>query len=488
MQPVKYLSDTETLHSAMTHSLDRFQHLTEVNTPPNHCERSELRPVISESASQLSDLNKILAEATQTVNSVKQRVDEITFVLNSAKKITHPLRSVPNEILCLIFAQCVVYDARERSSLCNVQAPWSLSYVCSRWRRLVLSFPSLWTTPRFDLTGHEMTRRVQQQTVYLLTLYIERSRALPLDVAVRVMDDWIGHHAFRHIIQATTPRWKSAVLDLPLSEIFLFKGCTFPLLESVKIQGRYADIANEQDVDVFLSPPLLRSIAITSSLTLEVISMPWSQIVQYDCEYHAFSMENLGVLRQMTSLRYLVAYIVAGFSLEVVEPVVLASLTHLELSVAGATRPDDINPSVYLALLRMPLLSHFTLNYCEPDALCPVSFHPDFPSVKCLGVHLDLTSINPENFLHFLSFMDGVEELELSGDIISDKLLEVLTPSEDGMLVLPRLRVLDIHNADYSLTNENDPILPSPLSFHNMLLSRSRAHKVGDRPLSLILY
>ncbi|KAF9030607.1 hypothetical protein BDZ89DRAFT_1243580 [Hymenopellis radicata] len=453
MQPVKYLSDTETLHSAMTHSLDRFQHLTEVNTPPNHCERSELRPVISESASQLSDLNKILAEATQTVNSVKQRVDEITFVLNSAKKITHPLRSVPNEILCLIFAH--------------------------RWRRLVLSFPSLWTTPRFDLTGHEMTRRVQQQTVYLLTLYIERSRALPLDVAVRVMDDWIGHHAFRHIIQATTPRWKSAVLDLPLSEIFLFKGCTFPLLESVKIQGRYADIANEQDVDVFLSPPLLRSIAITSSLTLEVISMPWSQIVQYDCEYHAFSMENLGVLRQMTSLRYLVAYIVVGFSLEVVEPVVLASLTHLELSVAGATRPDDINPSVYLALLRMPLrlLSHFTLNYCEPDALCPVSFHPDFPSVKYLGLHLDLTSINAENFVHFLSFMDGVEELALSGDIISDKLLEVLTPCEDGMLVVPRLRVLDIHNADYSLTNENDPILPSPLSFHNMLLSRSRAHK-----------
>ncbi|KAF9030592.1 hypothetical protein BDZ89DRAFT_1064589, partial [Hymenopellis radicata] len=418
----------------MAHSFDRFKHLAEVNTPPNHCESSELRSVISESDSQLSDLHKILAQAKQTVKSSSN-------VSTSAKKIMHPLRSVPNEILCLIVAQCVD-DARAENSLYNLQAP--------RWRRLVLSFPSLWTRPRFDFTGYEIMRRRYPQTVYLLNLYIERSRALPLDVTVHVtIDAAVRYTPPLLLIQATTTRWKSAVLDLPLSDILLFKGCAFPLLERVKIQSRHPDIA--QDVDVFLSSPLLRSIAVTSSLTLGFISMPLSQIVQYDCEHHAFSTENLDVLRQMTSLRYLVAYVVAGFSLEVVEPVVLSSLTHLELSVAGATRPDDINLSVYLALLRMPLLSHFTSNYCEHDALCPVSSHPDFTSVKALRIHLDLTSINSENFVHFLSFMDGVEELELSGDILCDKLLRVLTPSEDGMLVVPRLRVLDIHNAVYSL-------------------------------------
>ncbi|KAF9030529.1 hypothetical protein BDZ89DRAFT_1064539 [Hymenopellis radicata] len=466
----------------MTPSLDRFQHLAEVNTPPNHRETSELRSIISKSDNQLSDLHKILAEAKQTVKSIKQHVDDVTFVLKSAKKITHPLRSVPNEILCLIFAQCVDYDARARNSLYTDQAPWTLSYVCSRWRRLVLSFPSLWTRPCFDFTIYGPIGGVHRQMVYLMTLYIERSRALPLDITVQVMNDWIGHYALRHIIQATTARWKSAVLDLPLSEILLFKGCTFPLLESVKIQSRHPAIAaNEQDVDVFSSVPLLRSITITSesSLILQSVLMPWNQIVQYNCEHHAFYTENLDVLRQMTSLRSLVAYVVVGLtSLEVVEPVVLPSLTHLELSVAGSTSPDEINHlSGYLALLRMPLLSHFALNYCEPDGLCPVSSHPDFPSVKSLGVHLDLKSINPENFLHFLSFMDGVEELELSGDIISDKLLQVLTPSEDGMLVFPRLRVLDIHNTVYSLASDDGPMLPSPLSFHNMLLSRSRAHK-----------
>ncbi|KAF9030523.1 hypothetical protein BDZ89DRAFT_1037865 [Hymenopellis radicata] len=307
----EHLSRTEALDSAMTPSLDRFQHLAEVNTPPNHCERSELRSVISEYDSQLSDLHKILAEATQTVKSIEQRVDQVTLVLNSAKKITHPLRSVPNEILCLIFAQCVDYEAGGRNSLYTDQAPWTLSYVCSRWRRLVLSFPSLWTRPCFDFTIYATIGPVHRQMVYLMTLYIERSRALPLDITVQVMNDWIGHYALRHIIQATTARWKSAVLDLPLSEILLFKGCTFPLLESVKIQSRHPAIANEQDVDVFLSMPLLRSITITSesSLTFYSALMPWSQIVEYNCEHHAFSTENLDVLRQMTSLRSLVAYV-----------------------------------------------------------------------------------------------------------------------------------------------------------------------------------
>ncbi|KAF9030578.1 hypothetical protein BDZ89DRAFT_1159290 [Hymenopellis radicata] len=383
--------------SATTHSLDRFKHLTEVNTPPNHAKAPSF----------------ILAQARQTVKSIEQRVDQVTLVLNSAKKITHPLRSVPNEILCLIFAHTVDFI------LCLQQVAPARPFFPFPLDKAVFRLHDIWNNwPSSPANG------VSDDSV---------------------INDWIGHYALRHIIQATTARWKSAVLDLPLSEILLFKGCTFPLLESVKIQSRHPAIANEQDVDVFLSMPLLRSITITSESSLALYSalMPWSQIVEYNCEHHAFSTENLDVLRQMTSLRSLVAYVLAGFSLEVVEPIVLPALTHLELSVTGASRPVEINLSGYLAFLRMPLLSHFALNYCEPDALCPLSSHPDFPSVKSLGVHLDLASSNSEDFVHFLSFMNGVEELELSGAIICDKLLEVLTPSEDGMLVLPHLRVLD---------------------------------------------
>ncbi len=112
---------------------------------------------------------------------------------------------------------------------------------------------------------------------------------------------------------------------------------------------------------------------------------------------------------------------------------------------------------------------------------------PIFASVKALGVHLDLNSTDSENFVHFLSFMSGVEELELSGDIISDQLLQALTPTEAGMLVVPRLRVLDTHNAVFSPAVEDEPA-PHILAYHTMLLSRSRTHKVGIGPLSLFLY
>ncbi|KAF8900973.1 hypothetical protein CPB85DRAFT_1324507 [Mucidula mucida] len=201
--------------------------------------------------------------------------------------------------------------------------------------------------------------------------------------------------------------------------------------------------------------------------------MPWSQIVEYNYEHNAFSTDNMDVLRQMTSLRYLVAYVVVGLTLEAVEPLVLPSLTHLKLSVAGATEPDEINLSAYLAFLRMPLLNELTLNYCEPEALCPVSSHPDFSSVKTLRVHLNLNSTDSENFVHFLSLMGG--------------LLQALTPTEEGVLVIPRLRVLDTHNAVFALAVEDEPA-PHILAFHTMLLSRSRAHQVGGGRLSLFPY
>ncbi len=304
------------------------------------------------------------------------------------------------------------------------------------------------------------------------------------------MSDCIGHISFRHILQATSGQWKSALLDLPLSEILLlFRGCTFPLLKSVSFRDCHNDIEDEEDIDMFSLLPLLQSITITaeSLLTPHSILMPWSQIVEYNCEHNMFSTDNLDVLRHMTSLQYLVAYVAVGLSLEAVEPLVLPSLTHLKLSVAGATESDGTNLLACLAFVRMPLLNDLTLNYSERDAPCPVSSHPNFLSVKTLRVHLNLVSTNSNNFVHFLSFMGGVEELELSGVNISDQVLQALTPTDDGILVLPRLRVLDTHNAVYALALDPDPN-PHILAFHNMLLSRSRAHKVGGGPLSPLPY
>ncbi|KAJ7763668.1 hypothetical protein DFH07DRAFT_693519, partial [Mycena maculata] len=49
-----------------------------------------------------------------------------------------PLHRMPPELLSLIFQYTLAYSSPE--------IPWNIATVCSRWRTITLSQPSLWST------------------------------------------------------------------------------------------------------------------------------------------------------------------------------------------------------------------------------------------------------------------------------------------------------------------------------------------------------
>ncbi|KAJ7607983.1 hypothetical protein FB45DRAFT_1067713 [Roridomyces roridus] len=58
-----------------------------------------------------------------------------------------PVRSLPSEILGEIFAWTLptVAEASDRTSFKFHHSPWNLTHVCSRWRAIAISTPSLWS-------------------------------------------------------------------------------------------------------------------------------------------------------------------------------------------------------------------------------------------------------------------------------------------------------------------------------------------------------
>ncbi|KAJ7647872.1 hypothetical protein FB45DRAFT_210347 [Roridomyces roridus] len=92
-----------------------------------------------------------------------------------------PLRHLPTEILSAIFA---LVGPVENLLESGTSGPWCVSAVCSRWRAIALSLPSLWTDVSLDFRADDVDidridfgRRLPK-----LELHLERSGHLPLAI------------------------------------------------------------------------------------------------------------------------------------------------------------------------------------------------------------------------------------------------------------------------------------------------------------------
>ncbi|KAJ7918990.1 hypothetical protein B0H13DRAFT_1990934 [Mycena leptocephala] len=93
-----------------------------------------------------------------------------------------PIHSIPPEIVSLIF-EFTLPPFVPSYGLASVQnGPWVLSAVCSRWRYIALSQPSLWTTIFLDFTDEDWDAPSFELIQPKLAAYLARSKQLPLNI------------------------------------------------------------------------------------------------------------------------------------------------------------------------------------------------------------------------------------------------------------------------------------------------------------------
>ncbi|KAJ6580786.1 hypothetical protein B0H19DRAFT_894069, partial [Mycena capillaripes] len=117
------------------------------NEPPDSSEIALVLSAISKTDAPLACLDN---EISKLQEKLKQLEDERTLLSSYRTQntaILSPLRRLPPEVLGEIFSWTMpsVNDALDLGRFdTGANSPWVLTRVCSRWRAISLSTPSLW--------------------------------------------------------------------------------------------------------------------------------------------------------------------------------------------------------------------------------------------------------------------------------------------------------------------------------------------------------
>ncbi|KAJ7608991.1 hypothetical protein FB45DRAFT_762607, partial [Roridomyces roridus] len=102
-----------------------------------------IQDVVSKTSQRLASLDEHISDLQ---GQLKQLEDERLLLCDSLQKniaINSPLRRMPPEVLAEIFMSTLPEEYKEPAKI--DQSPWVLGRVCSRWRTIALSIPSLWS-------------------------------------------------------------------------------------------------------------------------------------------------------------------------------------------------------------------------------------------------------------------------------------------------------------------------------------------------------
>ncbi|KAF8873103.1 hypothetical protein BD779DRAFT_1570991 [Infundibulicybe gibba] len=93
----------------------------------------------------------IINSAGETVSILQAVVDGLLGLITQHKAAVSPLKSFPPELLVEIFAQSAAIAPDDW----RYPPPLVLMWVCSRWRRIVLDAPKLWTKIFFEASPND---------------------------------------------------------------------------------------------------------------------------------------------------------------------------------------------------------------------------------------------------------------------------------------------------------------------------------------------
>ncbi|KAJ6565875.1 hypothetical protein DFH09DRAFT_984160, partial [Mycena vulgaris] len=113
------------------------------NDVPEPSEISSVLRVISDCQARL-DVLDFQIESLQTILAqLSSERNETADCLRQSRAIVSPVRRVPPEILCEIFALTLPWDRRVSERTAH-QPPWRLGHVCAPWRQAAIAYPALW--------------------------------------------------------------------------------------------------------------------------------------------------------------------------------------------------------------------------------------------------------------------------------------------------------------------------------------------------------
>ncbi|RDB27571.1 hypothetical protein Hypma_003901 [Hypsizygus marmoreus] len=141
---------------------------------------------LSLSKRALSELDAEIALIQDTLREPLLRRQREYSRLQSYRAALSPLRTVPNEILSIIFTYSVTGPIEVPGYLDG--EPWNLSHVCSRWRQVALGEQDLWKSVLVNFDGHLFQQWRGSRYGLMMEAVLSRSQSRMLSFHLLVLN------------------------------------------------------------------------------------------------------------------------------------------------------------------------------------------------------------------------------------------------------------------------------------------------------------
>ena len=284
-----------------------LRHLFKSNATPSDSELIAIRALISDAEARIEELHRRFPAR----NRVSQLIEsQLLKIIEPHRTLLSPVRYLPSEILQEIF---LCYADNLRSNYLGIATmPWRLGHISHRWRKIALSFPSLWDNiPKINVFSFAGPKPFYVQALICLIRRSCTSPTLKFDIGgashlMKVPESPIIEEIILHSerIQQLRIEVNEAIAQF----LQRLKG-RLPNLRILRVYFAASEFPNSDQFDVFKTAPALRKVAIRGfngfdeDSSVKVL-LPWSQITHFEEQLPGKRVGQLVPLSLLRSLAY----------------------------------------------------------------------------------------------------------------------------------------------------------------------------------------
>ena len=412
---------------------------------------------------ELAELDALFERLIPKRNGLKRKINELQSPI---------IRRLPLDVTSTIFEFCLPdFTDFQLSPFTkdDLSIPLSLGAICSHWRDIAWSTPSLWSS---------LVVRIPSQHSRIITSiaqeWLARSGQLPLSICISSTSYNNAISALADVVNPYSSRWSNLDLFIPDDYYRHFHGINnhAPILKSI----RFACSDTAKDFKFRLTCPRLES-ANLMSVRMDRTNIQWDNLTHLTL--HSMSIvDSLQILRNSPRLVFCqIGGSRTQFGWPSIREPVVTSLRTLEL-VLFTRAADD-----FLSNLVAPHLEEFDLpNYYSPSLEVIASFlRRSACSLRSLGIILSASPPYFEGFMNLLQSIPSLNTLSTismtNTDYFEDTTREDHDPRHILQVVakvissqstsprqgfLPNLKILDFTGRLFPLPENYEDLFPLP--------------------------
>ncbi|KAF7345523.1 ABC protein [Mycena venus] len=255
------------------------------NTPPEDSETTFIHSIVSDADARLACIDDEISKLQKRVKQLKEKRALVSSYRTQNNGILSPLRRMPPEVLGEIFLWTLPTSTEklERSKFYLADSPWVLTHICSRWRAISVSIPSLWSLIIIDYCA-------QPHPTYPLSLVevqIQRAQNLKIHFYGGETNDSRPQIETFQFLSQHSSRWEDLSLGLT-SKLVPFLPALRGRIQSLKrlwIQWSSPESQTVTEaIDCFESAPALVDFAVFNEYSFVPIAHPTHQLTRYELD------------------------------------------------------------------------------------------------------------------------------------------------------------------------------------------------------------